>query len=104
MNPKAKRVLAFVAQPSAIILALALVDIVCVWLRDSRVDWFFVNYHGYYADTKEVWWRTFQFQPQYALHLTIAVLILIAALVTLARRTRRWSWRGVEQIVGRERR
>ena len=119
------------AQPSAIILALALVDFVWVSVRSYRIDWYAIEYHGAYADTNEAlvlviasvallfnrtwttaiaavfaswtvyihlfatlrgtsnagdiprfgteawrrWWLVFESQPQYALHLTVAVLI-----------------------------
>jgi hypothetical protein len=141
MNPKAQRLLTFIAQPVAVILLMALADLGWVWLRDSRVDWYFVDYHGYYADTQEAfflvlaslallfnrawisvfaglislrtiyvhvfatlrgisvatdvpmfgadawrrWWVTFTHQPQYALHLIVAVLILVAALIAIGR-------------------
>lgn len=156
MKPKGKHVLAFLAQPSVMILALALADLVWVSVLDSRVDWYFLEYLGYYADTKEAlvlvvasvallfnrtwtsaiaavfaswtiyihvfatlrgisnandismfgtdawhhWWLIFKWQPQYALHLTVAFLILVAALLALARQARRSSGHGVEQLVG----
>jgi hypothetical protein len=131
-----------------------------MWVRDSRIAWEFINYHGYYADTYEAlilliaavllllnrvwsvaiaavlsgrtiyvhvflallgisnghdismvsvdawtrWLLVFRFQPQYILHLTLAVLIFILSALAIVRSTCRWSRGGVEQIVGRERR
>src|ERR1051325_6471219 len=53
MNPKAKRVLNFLAQPKAVILVVAVANLVWVWVRESRIDWYFLDYHGYYANTQE---------------------------------------------------
>jgi len=53
------------------------------------------------ADAWRRWSYNFRFQPQYVLHLTVASLVLLTALILIGKSARRWY--GVEQIVGPER-
>ncbi len=55
------------------------------------------------AEAWRRWLLVFQYQPQYALHLTLALLIFVMALLAVSRRLRSGPSRGVEQIVGPER-
>jgi hypothetical protein len=49
------------------------------------------------------WLLVFRFQPQYVLHLTLAVFIFVFSAFAMVKSARRWSGYGAEQIVGPER-
>ncbi|MFN2514058.1 MAG: hypothetical protein ABR568_21925, partial [Pyrinomonadaceae bacterium] len=53
------------------------------------------------SDAWSRWAHDLQFQPQYALHLTIAFLVFLTASILMGKSAR--GWYGVEQIVGPER-
>jgi hypothetical protein len=144
-------------QPGSVVFGLAVVDFTLMLVRDSRIGWEFIDYHGYYADTYEAlvlliaalflllnrfwtcpiaallatrtiyihvfltlrgisnahdtsifsvrawthWLFVLRLQPQYALHLTLAVLIFALSALSVVASVRRRSGHGVEQIVER---
>ena len=45
------RNLFFFLEPKALILSFSIFNIFWMDWRDSQVNWHFLNYHGYYADT-----------------------------------------------------
>ena len=71
MKSGSKQIIGPLLQPRTIVFAFAVADLVGMWVRDSRIAWEFINYHGYFADTYE------------------ALLLLIAAVFLLLNRV--WS-------------
>jgi hypothetical protein len=81
MKDQLERFLAFLLAPKAMLFGFAIFTFVWMWVRESRIEWQFIDYHGYFENTDRVF------------------LLMIASLGLLLNRW--WGWLVAMVLSGR---